>query len=99
MSAHTAGPWHAMHADDGSLVAVMARLKGHGHGAAEAIGYFEDDHVSKREVLANATLAAAAPDLLSACRAIIVEWSHFAPTTAAATITLVEAAIAKAEGK
>jgi len=96
-NAFTPGPWrtgagacHGIYADRGPASFPIARFE------AEPL---DGGSASSMEDFANARLASAAPDLLSACEAVLHEWRQFAPTTAAAAITKIEAAIAKARGE
>ncbi len=106
MSKHTPGPWKVSHGclpgDSGFSVATAnAAASGNVKITAECwpCTIVSEDHRS--ELFANAFLIAAAPDLLEACRAMLTccgsseNWNGETHEA----LKLIEAAIAKAEGR
>ena len=85
MSGHTPGPWTVT---PDSFVMAGSRPS---IGVARIITHAQ-------EFVANARLIAAAPDLLEACRAVLLA-RIVCPEDMSAEVELVRAAIAKAEGR
>lgn len=93
MSKHTPGPWKADILAPKDLGAIGIRLT---DGLVVAVARFSDNpRISSQDAFANATLIAAAPDLLDACKQALgafengdaIDWSDL------------QKAIDKAEGK
>lgn len=97
--AHTAGPWSALPLNDEDDFDVMTASvlvhNGRGTFTAQALG-----HTSK-EVVANARLIAAAPDMLDVLKLVIADWDDGCDADAILTQhhNEIRAAIAKAEGR
>lgn len=97
MSAHTPGPWEAVppsHPEScGSTIDLYPVKRYRGKDKRKwpptIARMFHDNPNAYR----NASLIAAAPDLLAACRAMLLD-----PTPRADAVRLCRAAIAKAEG-
>lgn len=90
---HTPGPWELAYELDGDGDAVRVSRAGHNFDVALVYGH-GGDALSDHERNANARLVAAAPDLLSALRAVVEIADRKTVEFDAA-----RAAIAKAEGR
>ena len=88
MTEHTPGPWHVV-ADPGGFMTSVHADTPNGRCVA-AIPWFD------KQALADTTLIAAAPDLLSAAKALLFVVGREAVTADA--VTNIRAAIAQAEG-
>ena len=91
---YTSGPWH---------INTHGHLELNGNDTGTAAAEFSDGALNYEEALANLTLAAAAPDLLEAVKAMMepyagIQGEFFAPETQR-RLHLARTAIAKAEGK
>lgn len=97
---HTPGPWALGDENDAAAEVVIGKTIVVFDRVCALRGEPDEGKycISREEMLANAHLAMAAPDMLAALRAAAHEMRSFMPTTAGETLTLVEAAIAKAEG-
>lgn len=99
MSAHTPGPWLSHDVNDGGPDCGMwvVDLPEDPEATVHRL-YFGDMETNTGRDLANADIAAAAPDLLAACRGLlrVAEWSKY---TAAPQLARARAAIAKATGE
>lgn len=73
MSKHTPGPWMINY--NGTHGHIKSVWPDHAHGRTPTLAMFGNQHramsISEDEAIANATLMAAAPDLLEACKAFI----------------------------
>lgn len=94
--AHTPGPWHREWVVDGAF-----QVSGQANGDKCVIASRAPFPSRHFEFAANARLIAAAPELLAACQAMFAASRHGAEYTddEHAALALIEAAIAKAEGK
>ena len=89
MSAHTPGPWAISPPMERCSLGDGLYVQREADGTPTAFASSGN--------LADARLLAAAPELLAACKAAIEEFREFMPTTAGDTLTMCEAAVAKAE--
>lgn len=106
---HTPGPWKASELERELDYGDTAILRSDGVGIAYATAYdfYREIDIDGATVLANASLIAAAPDLLEACRAtelLLCEvWDVIAPLVGPeqvnAVADAVRSAIAKSEGR
>lgn len=95
---HTPGPWNLQHCDTGWTVGPNAQRRGD-HVAD--VHEHQSGAMSDATAAANASLIAAAPDLLAACEAAIKATGgseHWQGETRA-FLLLAEAAVAKAKGE
>lgn len=101
MSEHTKGPWKwstKCDTENRSLTGNEEYLDQHGEHIP--IAYLHEGYRSEATKRANARLIAAAPDLLKACKNMIVQFVKYTPQLNHATcweIIEAKAAIAKAE--
>ncbi len=104
MSDHTPGPW-TVSRDSSTSVCVLARRADIDHmrvvryGCPEALDPVAICHGATETRKANARLIAAAPELLAACKSIVALCSGYKELSKELDLPLVEAAIAKAEGR
>ena len=95
MAGHTPGPWH-IEGRRGDAYWLSAGINAHRDGPETYVGLFDPEPENAE---ANARLIAAAPDLLEALKACVVDLDDSGQPSAGAALEAAANAIAKAEGR